>query len=141
MKRIAMWGVLLSAVTVIGGCYEEQEDARVTALTNANCYLDYETGQCVCVGSPVVLDLAGDGIHLTGPNDPVQFSLRAGHPWIWSWTAAGSDDAWLVLDANRNGKIDDGSEMFGDGTLQAISSSQYSRSVWQPIPVHGHCVS
>ena len=68
-------------------------------------------------GDPIVLDLDRDGFHFTGPEDPVAFDIDAdGVPELMSWTDPSHLDGFLVLDLDRNGRIDNGREMFGNHT-------------------------
>lgn len=73
---------------------------------------DPSCGGCV---SPLLIDNDGDGFHLTNVADGVLFDIDAdGIPDQVAWTRADSGDAWLALDRNGNGLIDDGSELFGN---------------------------
>ena len=78
-----------------------------------------------CIPSPVLIDILGNGFALTNKENGVMFDFNGdGIAHKISWTAAGTDDAWLVLDRNGNGKIDSSLEMFGNHTYQLTSQER-----------------
>jgi hypothetical protein len=67
---------------------------------------------------PLLVNTGQGPWHLTSSADGVEFDLDAeGIRDRTGWTAAGSTLAFVALDLNRNGRIDDGSELFGEGML------------------------
>jgi hypothetical protein len=87
-------------------------------------FVDYQ-GCCISAGSPILIDILGDGFNLTGLSNPVSFNIRGDETrWTLGWTAANSDDAFLVLDRNGNGTIDSGAELFGNYTPQPPSTNR-----------------
>jgi hypothetical protein len=87
----------------------------------------YDQESCSCPdgqsNTPIVIDVDHNGFSMTDAPGGVVFDfLNDGVPLQISWTAAGSTNAFLVLDRNSNGTIDNGTEMFGDLTPQPVSS-------------------
>jgi hypothetical protein len=108
-----------------------------------NCPVGYSadgSGCCVHVSSPIILDLDGTGFDLSSAADGVWFTLSQGSTdkYQIAWLKRGSGNAWLVLDRNGNGTIDDLSELFGNETQQPAPPSGESRNGFAALDVFDH---
>lgn len=100
-----------------------------------------ENGCCVDGGNgeydPILIDVSGDGYSLTSAADGVRFDMAGdGTPVQMAWTSAGSDDAFLALDRNGNGIIDNGAELFSTFTPQPQPAKGSVKNGWAALAVY-----
>jgi hypothetical protein len=134
-----------SGTCVLGALYAPQAQAPSPLLISPGCCDDVERLLCFQGGgewqestcscySPIVIDVVGNGFNLTNPANGVPFDITGnGVSQQISWTSADSDDAWLALDRNGNGTIDDGRELFGSSTAQPYLSPGESKNGFRAL--------
>lgn len=121
------WGDINVVSAAYGGLYPlynrfQSGTIQINAACDTNhdpiiIYEDSDCPQYQNCHSPVVLNLGSGKYEFSGKNDPVLFDIDAtGEPIRIAWTAAGAPMAFLAFDRNNNGRIDDGSELFGNHT-------------------------
>jgi len=98
-----MYGTVCASSQADLGCPDDRPDDPDTLDPNG--------------AEPIILDLGEHNYRLTSLPDGVQFDLRnEGRRRQIAWTRAHVENAFLALDRNGNGRIDNGSELFGNYT-------------------------
>lgn len=93
-----------------------QQQADACSALGDDYYWD--GGMCQYTpGSPLIVDRMGSGYRLTSVEEGVLFDLNGdGQVEQISWTNPKGGNAFLALDRNGNGRIDDGTELIGSYT-------------------------
>ena len=98
-------------------------DANNNGICDNQETIDKDPNEDSCPGgapcsSPIIVNLTNGPYRLSGTDDAVHFDIDADRePNHLTWTARGTAMAFLALDRNGNGAIDDGSELFGNWTM------------------------
>jgi hypothetical protein len=94
---------------------------QTAALHASDSFKTARTEALLSQLTPLALDLDGNGVRTMSGIAGAVFDVNAdGQAESVGWLS--NTDAWLALDRNGNGLIDDGSELFGSGTTMPDAS-------------------
>ncbi|XWU45337.1 MAG: hypothetical protein HEQ09_09280 [Dolichospermum sp. UKL202] len=91
-------------------------DASYMSIDDIITDLQNQFNQAQTITSPIILDLDGNGVDTISKSAGIHFDLD-GNKFAETTGWVGKNDGLLVLDKNGNGKIDNGTELFGNNTL------------------------
>ncbi|HXM51547.1 MAG TPA: hypothetical protein VN956_27140 [Pyrinomonadaceae bacterium] len=122
----------IGAADLIGlrrGSSQETPDKFAKICRPMDCgFGGYEhPDNCTCQYSVLLIDFSGKGIEFTDAQNGVNFDLDTSGGTKQervSWTVANSSAAFLFLDRNENGAVDNGYELWGNFSPQLPSSSE-----------------
>ncbi|WP_457307008.1 hypothetical protein, partial [Polaromonas sp. P5_E6] len=111
-------GAIIDGVNALGIGGKIYDWTHVDPLANTRFF---DARNIVVRRDPLVMDLDGDGLELTGASGSILFDhngdgIKTGTGW------ARPDDGFLVRDLNGNGTIDTGRELFGVDTIKSNST-------------------
>lgn len=102
-------------IVFTNGALNGLDDTVLNLVKNKTLNLGAETS------TPLMLDLDGNGVHTTFVQEGVAFDVDGyGQQVQTGWTDG--KDGLLVLDLNGDGRINNGTELFGSGTQLASGS-------------------
>jgi len=126
LESLATADIAALTTTQIAAMTSEQVPAFTTSQVNAlsalqvekfvsNTYFTTTQIPYLKLGTPLVLDLNGDGVKTLGYSSGVKFDLFAnGQTVNTGWVS--SSDGLLVMDRNHDGTINSGAELFGSAS-------------------------
>jgi len=107
-----LWDGLWNATTTMWFLFEKTTEALGESKQVSKSYVS-NIGSNAKWGSPIVIDLDGDGLRTTFLRDSSVFFDLTGDGSAERTAWLSKDDAFIAYDRNRNGMIDGVSELFG----------------------------
>lgn len=104
-----------------------------------DCPILMKFGGGNCDHSPIVIDLDKNGFSFSGQSGAILYDLYAiGWPIVINWVNPYTDDAFLAIDINQNGIVDDGGELFGNGTRLALEGGTFAPNGFVGLAQYDH---